>query len=87
MLAPLGFLMGMPFPIGMRTATTTYEDPPTAFFWGINGAASVCSSVMGMVLSLFFGITFAFWTGVAAYLATTLALLVVMRRAGAYSVA
>jgi hypothetical protein len=81
MLTPLGFLMGMPFPIGMRTATITHADPPTAFFWGINGAASVCASVMGMVLSLFFGITFAFWVGVAAYLATTLALLVVMHRA------
>jgi hypothetical protein len=66
LLAPLAFLMGMPFSIGMRMAATD-EGSPTAFLWGINGAMSVVSSVFATVLALFFGIFAAFYTGVLAY--------------------
>jgi hypothetical protein len=66
LLAPLSFLMGMPFAIGMRAAASR-PNAPTAFLWGINGATSVCASVFGMVIALFFGITAAFWCGFVAY--------------------
>ena len=66
LLAPLSFLMGMPFAIGMRAAASR-PDAPTAFLWGINGATSVCASVFGMVIAVFFGIAVAFWCGFAAY--------------------
>ena len=48
--------------IGMRAAAAR-PGTPTAFLWGINGATSVCASVLGVVIALFFGIAAAFWTG------------------------
>jgi hypothetical protein len=75
MLLPIGFFMGMPFSVGMRTATEIRPDAPTAFLWGINGATSVCASVVGILLAIFFGITTSFVVGIAAYGVATLALL------------
>jgi hypothetical protein len=66
LLAPLALLMGMPFAVGMRAAATI-PGAPTAFLWGINGTASVCASVLGVVISLFFGISTAYWAGALAY--------------------
>jgi hypothetical protein len=66
LLAPLALFMGMPFAIGMRAATSR-PGAPTAFLWGINGATSVCASVLAVVLALFFGISTAFWAGALAY--------------------
>jgi hypothetical protein len=80
MLVPLGLLMGAPFAIGMSTATATRADPPTAYFWGINGATSVCASVLGMVLAIFFGISAPYWAGAAAYAMAGLALARAIRR-------
>lgn len=65
LIAPLGFLMGMPFSLGMRVAGAT--EIPTAFLWGINGATSVCASVLSVVVALFFGIFAAFFLGFFAY--------------------
>jgi len=73
LLAPMGLLLGMPFPLGMKVAATR-PDAPTAFFWGINGATSVCASVLAVSISLGWGISMAFWTGALAYLIAALAL-------------
>ena len=73
MLAPIGLMMGMPFPIGMKLASLR-ENAPTAFFWGANGATSVLASVLGVAISLQWGISIAFWVGVACYAAAALAL-------------
>lgn len=73
LLGSLGLLMGMPFALGMREATKR-EAAPTAFMWGINGAMSVCGSVFGLIIALFFGIAAAFWTGALAYAVAFVAL-------------
>jgi MFS family permease len=73
LLAPLSLMMGMPFAMGMRMATTR-PGATTAFMWGINGATSVCGSVFGLVFALFFGISTAFWVGALAYLVALLAM-------------
>jgi hypothetical protein len=73
MLAPIGLLMGMPFPIGMKLASLR-ENAPTAFFWGANGATSVLASVLGVAIALQWGISIAFWVGVACYAVAALAL-------------
>jgi hypothetical protein len=78
LLAPLSFLMGMPFAIGMRAAATR-PNAPTAFLWGINGATSVCASVFAMVLALFFGISTAFWAGFLAYAMAAASMAVITR--------
>jgi len=66
-LMPIGFLMGMAFPIGMRRALAA--NPSIApWLWGVNGAASVCASVLVVVIALGAGISMAFWVGSACYI-------------------
>ena len=61
-LCPVGFCMGMAFPLGMRLALG--RAPLLApWFWGVNGAASVCASVLAVVIAIGAGISAAFWTG------------------------
>ncbi len=65
-LLPIGFFMGMAFPIGMQRALA--EAPVmAAWLWGVNGAASVCASVLVVVIALGAGISAAFWVGTACY--------------------
>ena len=65
-LMPIGFFMGMAFPLGMRLAIR--RAPHLApWLWGVNGAASVCASVLAVVIAIGAGISAAFWTGVVCY--------------------
>jgi hypothetical protein len=79
-LFPLGFLMGMAFPLGMKSASENEPDL-TPWLWGINGAASVCASVLAVVISLYAGISATFWTGMACYAVAAMAFLESSRRA------
>lgn len=73
LLFPIGFLMGMAFPLGMRAATL--RAPALApWLWGVNGATSVCASVAAVAIALNWGITASFWTGVACYAVAAVAL-------------
>jgi len=74
LLFPSGFFMGMAFPIGMKYARSR-EGAPTAWYWGINGAFSVVSSVLAVVIAVFWGVTATLLFGAAAYLLALLALL------------
>ena len=77
MLAPLGLVMGMFFPLGVRRAAGIHEDL-VPWVWGINGCASVTGGVLTVVLAMSFGFT-TVWLlslliyagGTAAFLATT----------------
>jgi hypothetical protein len=77
LLFPVGFFMGMAFPIGMEQARVRRESP-TAWYWGINGALSVISSVLGMIIAIFWGIRATLLAGLSAY-ALALAMLVIER--------
>jgi SAM-dependent methyltransferase len=65
-LFPLGFCMGMAFPVGMKIASAKAAGL-TPWLWGINGATSVCASVLAVVIAVGSGISTSFWTGVSAY--------------------
>lgn len=67
LLFPLGFCMGIPFPLGMEKAGR--QDPAiTPWLFGINGAASVCASVLAVALALQFGISLTYGIGVVVYI-------------------
>ena len=66
LLFPIGFFMGMAFPLGMGAAGPRYARL-TPWFWAVNGATSVCASVLATALALSWGIATAFWTGVGCY--------------------
>ncbi len=72
LLFPLGILMGIPFPLGMRLASSISRDL-TPWLWGINGATSVCASVVAVIIALSAGISMAFWVGCGCYALATLA--------------
>jgi hypothetical protein len=74
MLFPAGFFMGMAFPIGMKWAAEEDADY-TAWLWAVNGAASVCASVLAMIISMTAGIGIAWWAGVGTYLVAAVVLM------------
>jgi hypothetical protein len=54
LIAPLAFLMGMPFPLGLSRLAT--EAPPfIPWAWGINGCASVLAALLAALLSVHLG--------------------------------
>jgi len=67
LVAPLGFLMGMPFPRGLQ-ATGRGPFPLPPFYWGLNGILSVVGSMATMVTAVVFGFTWAMLGGAAFYL-------------------
>lgn len=66
LLFPMGFFMGMAFPLGMMIACDE-SNILTPWLWGINGATSVFASVLAVAVALVAGISMAFWWGVGAY--------------------
>jgi len=73
-LLPLGFFMGMAFPLGMKIASTK-SSSLTPWLWGINGATSVCASVLAVAIAMTASISTSFWTGVACYIVAPIAFL------------
>lgn len=71
-LFPLGLLMGMAFPLGMKAAAGRAA-ALTPWLWGLNGAASVLASVLSVSIALTWSISAAFWVGCGAYLVALLA--------------
>lgn len=66
LLAPLGFLMGIPFPKGIaRLNANAPSLVPLA--WGINGCTSVISSILGTIGALTFGFGVVMLAGAVAY--------------------
>ncbi|HEX9638482.1 MAG TPA: hypothetical protein VGB99_13170 [Acidobacteriota bacterium] len=53
-LAPLGFVMGIPFPVGLR-AIAAQGRAPMAWALGINSFASVVASLVALPLAMFWG--------------------------------
>jgi len=74
-LAPLGFLMGVPFPRGI--ALVERRSPGLIpWAWGVNGCASVVASVLAAMLALSAGFSWVLIAGAGCY---ALALAVVAR--------
>lgn len=55
-IAPLGFLMGFPFPIGIRTI----KKELIPWSWAVNGSASVLSPILAVLIALYAGYNFVF---------------------------
>ena len=76
LLAPLGLVMGMPFPTGLRAlivrAQTGHTDDSIEWAWAMNAAASVLGSVLAIVIAIRFGFTLTLSCGAAAYAAALL---------------
>jgi hypothetical protein len=83
-LVPLGFVMGMPFPTGLRALASipVPEFPATVgsptnqnaveWAWAMNAASSVLGSVLAMAIAIQFGLNATLTCGAISYLAAML---------------
>jgi SAM-dependent methyltransferase len=65
LLAPPAFCMGMMFPLGL--SIWRRHDGLLPFFWSTNGMTSVFASILGMALSIEFGIARTYALGTCCY--------------------
>jgi spermidine synthase len=77
LLVPPGFLMGMPFPTGLRALAASVPEYPASerlsesgveWAWAMNAASSVLGSVLAMVIAIRFGLNITLAIGAFAYL-------------------
>ena len=74
-LSPLGFLMGIPFPAGIRLIKREQAYGPeneaqsdsVPWIWAVNGAASVVASILSALLALTFGFNWVLRLGALCY--------------------
>ena len=78
-LSFLGLFMGVAFPLGMKAASPRFASL-TPWFWGINGATSVCASVLAVAIALTTSISASYWTGFACYVGAFIAFVWLSRR-------
>ena len=66
-LAPIGFLMGMPLPTGMRLLKQ-YRSECIPWMWAVNGGFSVLGAVLSIMLGIMYGSSEVIVLGIAMYL-------------------
>ena len=73
LIAPLAFLMGMPYPLGMSLVS---EKLPSwiPWAWGVNGCASVVSAILATLFAIHLGFVFVVLVAVILYLLAALVL-------------
>jgi len=65
-IAPLGFLMGLPFAGGLSVVESR-DSSLVPWAWAINGTFSVISSILAVMIALSWGFPAVFWLGALAY--------------------
>jgi hypothetical protein len=66
LLAPIGLLLGMAYPLGIRILRG-FGEGLVPWAWGLNGVMSVVASVLAVFIGSRIGFTAVFLTGIAAY--------------------
>lgn len=66
-IIPLGFVMGMPFPCGLRMLAKRGSDNLVEWAWAMNAASSVFGSVLAMAVAIQFGLGVTLMLGALAY--------------------
>jgi len=69
-LLPLGFLLGLPFPVGM----IRLGDGGRAWFWALNGTAGVLASAAAVTLATYVDLTGVVWIAAGCYVVAGLVL-------------
>jgi hypothetical protein len=76
LLAPLGVVLGLFMPLGLRVVALLGAEGPTyvAWAWAVNGFCSVIGSVLTTMLSMTFGFRAVLMLGLVAYVVALTAL-------------
>ncbi len=77
-IAPAGFLMGVPFPTGLHRLEDEHK-PSVRWAWSLNAAASVLGSVLAVVLAIYLGLRETLLAGGAMYVLAILSVRVSAR--------
>ncbi|WP_116313264.1 SAM-dependent methyltransferase [Cupriavidus taiwanensis] len=72
LIAPLAFLMGMPFPLGL-SGLAARDDTLVPWAWGINACASVVAAVLATLLAIHAGFTVVVLVALLMYATAALA--------------
>lgn len=80
LIAPLGFIMGMPFPTGLKRLEE-WHAPSVRWAWSLNAAASVLGSVGALVSAIYLGLAQTIIIGGVFYLGA-LAIIARVKRPG-----
>jgi len=75
LLFPIAFLMGMPLPFGLETMRHTGRGALQPWYWSLNGAMSVVSTVIVTMISINLGITASYCFGIVCYCVAVFCLL------------
>jgi SAM-dependent methyltransferase len=66
LVAPVSFLLGLFFPVGMRLVERLSNDA-MPWMWGVNGAWGVLASVIAVAISMWSGINTSLYVAIGAY--------------------
>jgi len=66
LIAPLAFFMGMPFPLGLSFLGKK-QPGAIPWAWGINGCASVLSTILASLLAIHFGFSMVIYLALGLY--------------------
>jgi hypothetical protein len=72
-VAPLGFILGVPFSLGVRALGRAEREGVVPWMWGVNGIGSVLGSALTIVLALHIGFTGALLASAVCYFVVFLA--------------
>ena len=64
---PAGFLMGIPFPSGLRVLNDFFPED-IAWMWAVNAVMSVLGSILAVIIAILFGFNWALIVGALAYI-------------------
>ncbi len=73
LVAPLGVILGMPFPTGLRIVASE-ASPLVPWAWGVNGFFTVIGSIIAMILGMALGFTAVLMLAGACYLGALVAI-------------
>lgn len=68
LVSVLGLFMGTAMPFGIKLAAARGQSGFIPILWSLNGAASVCGSVLAIIISILFGISSLYWSSIVVYL-------------------
>ena len=66
---PIGFLLGIPFPVGIRIVNENSDGNDVTWMWGINGLYSLLGSTLAVIIAILYGFNAALLAGGAVYFA------------------
>ena len=78
LVGTLGFLMGMPFPMGLNRLKGQWSDRMAALSFGVNGAFGAIATPLAMLTNKAYDFSFTFGLGAACYLAALIVFVVLI---------